>query len=156
MSSPQQPHHVRVGVGVLVKDAQGKIYAGLRKGSHGAGSLALPGGHLELMEEWGECAVREVKEEMNVDLDNIEFVHVTNDRMPDEEKHYVTIFMAGESGCQEPENMEPEKCEGWQSYTWDELKEIRIRGSPVLFGPLGRLIDDEPQQVMVFLGSTWA
>ena len=36
---------VRVGVGVLVKDPKDptRVYCGIRKGSHGAGTLALPG-----------------------------------------------------------------------------------------------------------------
>jgi hypothetical protein len=36
---------VRVGVGVLVKDPHDttKVFCGIRKGSHGAGKLALPG-----------------------------------------------------------------------------------------------------------------
>jgi hypothetical protein len=36
---------VRVGVGVLVKDPKDttRVFCGIRKGSHGAGSLALPG-----------------------------------------------------------------------------------------------------------------
>jgi len=36
---------VRVGVGVFVKDptCPSKVFCGIRKGSHGAGKLALPG-----------------------------------------------------------------------------------------------------------------
>lgn len=70
---------VRVGIGCFVRDAKhaGAILIGERKGSHGAGKLALPGGHLELGESWETCAAREVKEETNLDLDNFRFVHVT-------------------------------------------------------------------------------
>jgi len=46
--------NVRVGVGVLVRDPENpnKVFAGLRRNSHGDGSLALPGGHLEMYETW--------------------------------------------------------------------------------------------------------
>jgi 8-oxo-dGTP diphosphatase len=152
--------HVRVGVGVLVKDADRKtaVFAGIRKGSHGAGLLALPGGHLEMFESWESCAMREVKEEMNLDLDpeTVKFGHVTNDIMKNEDKHYVTIFMmaackADGSSPTVPENMEPHKCEGWKSYTWQELKDVHEKGEPKLFGPLKCLIEEAPDAVQSFL-----
>lgn len=81
-------NHVRVGVGVLVQDPKqnGKIFAGIRKGSHGSGLLSLPGGHLEMMEEWEDCAKREVEEETGLLVEVISFLHVTNDPMPAENK----------------------------------------------------------------------
>ncbi len=56
--------NVRVGVGVLIVDPARphSVFCGVRKGSHGAGCLALPGGHLEMYESWSECAMREVME----------------------------------------------------------------------------------------------
>ena len=146
----QQQQHVRVGVGVLVKNSYNKIYCGVRKNSHGAGSLALPGGHLEMYEEWADCARREIEEEMGISISNVEFCHVTNDVMLEEHKHYVTIFMQGEC-TDEPRNVEPEKCAGWNAYSWKELKEICAQDANQLFGPLAKLIQDEPQTVIDFL-----
>jgi 8-oxo-dGTP diphosphatase len=169
---PPQPQVVRVGVGVLVKDPvqPSKIICGIRKGSHGSGLVALPGGHLELYETWETCAQREVLEECDLHLDQstIQFAHVTNDPMPMEGKHYVTIFIMGEC-CdssssltsssssssphqpQQPKTMEPDKCEGWNSYSWEELTDLEVNGR--LFGPLQRLVNDRPPRVLEFLKS---
>lgn len=145
---------VRVGVGVLVKvPGAAKVYAGLRQGSHGADTLALPGGHLEMNETWQACAKREVKEEMNVELDenSLTFAHVTNDIMTAEGKHYVTIFMMATpvEGSSPPENMEPDKCKGWEAYSWEDLK--NFEGN--LFTPLQHLMEAEPTAVYEFIHS---
>ena len=141
---------VRVGVGVVV--CQGtKIYCGIRKGSHGSGTLALPGGHLELYESWEACAIREVKEEMDLDLQDVQFVHACNNPMPDEEKHYVTIFMMGriEQGIA-PANVEPDKCEGgWELYSWVDLE--ALVGTNKLFSPLECLVREAPPAILSFL-----
>mmetsp|Transcript_3757 Transcript_3757/g.6811 ORF Transcript_3757/g.6811 Transcript_3757/m.6811 type:complete len:186 (-) Transcript_3757:398-955(-) len=173
-SSSSQPTHVRVGVGVLIRDPKSppttpKVFAGIRKGSHGAGSLALPGGHLELYESWEECAAREVLEETGLYVHNLKVCHVTNDPMPDSNKHYVTIFMMGD--CvdplhAQPENLEPHKCQGWDSYSLDQLRSfltsanrnnddddgnVNKEQQPYLFGPLKHLVEEAPQKFIDFM-----
>lgn len=71
---------VRVGVGCFVVDPTnhpGCFLVGTRRGSHGAGKLALPGGHLEMNESWEICAFREVQEETNLTVDNLNLFNVT-------------------------------------------------------------------------------
>lgn len=61
------------------------------------GTWAFPGGHLEFNEDLEDCAQREIKEETDLDLvkDGIQFITATNDIMKAENKHYITIYMAG-------------------------------------------------------------
>ena len=66
------------------------------------------------------CAIREVEEETNLDIENVSNVIVTNDPNMDNGKHYVTIFMKGnvKEGSKLLNNNEPEKCEKWEWILW--------------------------------------
>ena len=110
----------KVGVGVVViKD--GKILLGKRKNAHGKGAWCFPGGHLEFNESWEDCALRETMEETGITIKNIRFGTATNDIFQAEGKHYITIFMLSDYGSGEVKIMEPEKCERWDWFEWDNL-----------------------------------
>ncbi len=110
----------KVGVGVIIiKDE--KILLGKRKNSHGEGSWSFPGGHLEFNESWEDCALRETIEETGITIKNIRFDTATNDIFQAEGKHYVTIFMLADYGSGEVKIMEPEKCEQWDWFEWNNL-----------------------------------
>lgn len=115
----------RIGVGVFVLNSKNEFVFGKRKGSHGHGTWALPGGHLELHESFEECARREVMEETGLEIDNIKFWTATNSPRIDGSKHYVTIFMVSKlvDPNAQPELMEPQKCDGWQWMSWDIMLE---------------------------------
>lgn len=100
-----------------------RFLVGKRKGSHGAGTLALPGGHLEFGEETEDCAARELLEETGLKVTDIRFMTATNDYMPEENKHYITLFHIcfRENESDEPEVLEPNKCESWEWVTWNDL-----------------------------------
>ncbi|MES2583827.1 MAG: NUDIX hydrolase [Pseudomonadota bacterium] len=122
-----------VGVGVIIL-RNNQILLGQRAGSHGAGTWALPGGHLEFGETVDQCAMREVLEETGLDLRAFKAAPYTNDFFVTEEKHYVTLFVIAESHAGEPRVLEPNKCLGWQWFNWSALP------SP-LFQPLQTLVD---------------
>mmetsp|Transcript_11017 Transcript_11017/g.16803 ORF Transcript_11017/g.16803 Transcript_11017/m.16803 type:complete len:146 (+) Transcript_11017:57-494(+) len=132
---------VRVGVGCLVRNSLNKaVLIGRRKGSHGAGTLALPGGHLEMGETWEECVSRELLEETNLSVTNIKYVGATNDIAigGNSNKHYVTIFMSADVATDSSplENMEPHKCEEWMWKPWDEIVELSESNPEQIFDPL--------------------
>jgi 8-oxo-dGTP diphosphatase len=110
---------VKVGIGVMImKD--GKVLLGKRKGKHGAGEYAWPGGHFEYMESFTDSAKREVMEETGMEIDNIRFLRLANlkEYAP---KHYVDIGLIADWKSGEPQLLEPEKCESWGWYEIDNL-----------------------------------
>jgi 8-oxo-dGTP diphosphatase len=153
---------VRVGVGAFVVSSASKqnphnptFLIGKRLGSHGAGTFALPGGHLEFGESPEECAAREILEETGLRVKNVRFLTATNDVMKKDKKHYITMFMVCERVNEEEEAcvMEPDKCEGWEWTSWEELvalvrKERDVKEGEVLertlFLPVLDLVEQRP------------
>jgi 8-oxo-dGTP diphosphatase len=109
----------RVGLGVVVF-RDGKFLLGKRKGSHGAGEYSPPGGGLEHGESLEECAKREVMEEAGIEITNIRFLCVFNQRFYPP-NHFVNIGLVADWKSGEPKVMEPEKCDGWDWFTLDDL-----------------------------------
>jgi 8-oxo-dGTP diphosphatase len=116
MNEQQRP---KVGVGVMILK-EGKVLLGKRKGSHGEGEFAFPGGHLEYMEGFADCARREVLEECGIEIENIRFQLLANvtKYAP---KHYVHISLLADWKSGEPKVLEQEKCESWDWYDLENL-----------------------------------
>lgn len=110
----------KVGTGVfIIKD--GNVLMGLRKGAHGEGTWCPPGGHLEFGESWEECVRRETREEAGIEIQNVRFAGAVNNHQPELGTHYITLFMRADYLCGEPRICEPEKCSGWEWFTWEAL-----------------------------------
>jgi 8-oxo-dGTP diphosphatase len=89
---PDWPAIPYVGVGCLV-ELNGKL---LLVRDH-RGLWSTPGGHLDFQESPEACAARETLEETGVMVTGVEFVAITNDVLDDIGKHYVTLWMRGET-----------------------------------------------------------
>lgn len=103
---------------MILKD--GKVLLGKRKGAHGEGEFAWPGGHFEYMESFEECIRRETMEETGITIKNIRFLMLANLKQY-APRHYVHINLIADWESGEPQVMEPEKCEGWEWYDIDDL-----------------------------------
>ncbi|XP_059644858.1 nudix hydrolase 1-like [Cornus florida] len=127
----------KFGVAVfLLKDKT--VLLGRRRSSIGHNTFALPGGHLEFGESFEECADREVEEATGLLIEKIKFLTVTNNVFYKEGKpvHAVIIFMLAAVSAhpqQLPQNIEPDKCDSWDWYDWNNLPQP-------LFGPLEKLV----------------
>ena len=119
MNTDFKNKYPKVGIGVMVLKNE-KVLLGKRKGSHGEGEYAWPGGHMEYMESFAECAAREVREETGVEIENIRFLRLLNLKTY-APKHYVDIGLLADWKSGEPKIIEPEKIEGWDWYEMDKL-----------------------------------
>ena len=88
---------------IFVRD--GKVFLAKRQGSHGEGTWASAGGHLETGESLEECARREAFEELEVTVGDLHFLCVSN--IVAYGKHYVDVEFSGDIGLQEPRLSEP-------------------------------------------------
>lgn len=114
-----QQDRPKVGIGIMIfKD--GKILLGKRKGSHGEGEYAFPGGHLEYMESFEGCAIREINEECGIKVKNIRFQFLAN-LTKYAPKHYVHINFLADWEEGEPKILEPDKSESWGWYEIDNF-----------------------------------
>jgi 8-oxo-dGTP diphosphatase len=144
----------RVGIACLLlsDDNAGRVLVGERMGSHGEGTFALPGGHLEPNQTFGACASMELAEECGLTLDESAWTvqAITNDVFTLEGLHFVTIFMRAtisRDQLSHLQNLEPEKCRGWHWLTLADLK-----GRPLFLSFSNFLADESNLRELEKLG----
>jgi 8-oxo-dGTP diphosphatase len=135
MAEQYQPRSLS-GVAVLITDADDRVLLLKRANSHGAGSWAPPGGHLDFGESFEQCAIRETHEEVGVEIGDLRFLAVTNDAFEAERKHYVTVWLSAKLVSGEPKIAAPRELSqvGW--FARDALPEP-------LFLPFQHLVNGE-------------
>ena len=118
---------IKVGVGVMIKNGN-KILLGHRSakrkdtgGIYEPDTWTLPGGKQEYDETVIDTAIREIKEETNLDIKNPEVYSVSDDFQSD--RHFVTIEMIATEYKGKVKIMEPEKEDEWKWFDLDNLPE---------------------------------
>lgn len=122
MSQEQQ---VRVSCEMIIEH-NGKVLMGKRGNIFGKGSYAFPGGHLEFGELVKDCVARELKEEVDIIPVDTELLCIINDyrNLPGEDvQQYIRFVFLVREFSGEIQNMEPDRCEGWEWYDKDNLPE---------------------------------
>ncbi len=78
---------------MLVRDKKGKVILIKRTGSHGEGTWAPPGGHIDFGETAVEAGRREVEEETGIITGDPKVLGFTEDFFEKEGKHYITVWL---------------------------------------------------------------
>ncbi len=144
---------VKAGLGILVvKD--GKVLTGIRKGSHGEGRRAFPGGHIDPEDEsFVHASCRELKEECGIEVQHRLIrggwdLFTTFDILSEDGlKRYVTTYMVADyvsGGDWIDENtlrgLEPTKCEKWELHTLPELARLVESEGDDVWIPIRRIM----------------
>ncbi len=115
---------IGVGVGAFILNDRNEVLMLLRSKNckNEAGKWMIPGGSVDFNERLEDCAMREVKEEIGVDVEVIGLIAAVNHILPEENQHWVapTFKCIIKSG--EPKILEPEK--------HDELKWFPLGSMP--------------------------
>lgn len=99
----------------------GRILLGRRIAAHGNGLMQLPGGKPRNGEALSETALRELEEETGIRASIAVEVARQVDDFPEVGKRYTTHFFMATGGFDEPQIREPDKCEGWAWFRFDDL-----------------------------------
>jgi 8-oxo-dGTP diphosphatase len=111
----------RVGVGVLLIDDMDRVLLTLRNRPPEAGCWSIVGGKLDFLETLEECAVREAREEVGVEVSIQSLLCVTDHCLPQENQHWVSPAYLARVRTGIAMNCEPEKTTDVQWFALDRL-----------------------------------
>jgi len=114
------------GVCIITLNNEGKVLLGERKNSYKAGFFGMPGGRVEREEPLIDACKREMMEETGLVIDDIRFVGVVREKQ--EGYTFIHFGFTVEGISQTPQNIEPDKCLGWEWMDIDNLPEKILPG----------------------------
>lgn len=109
--------YIGVGVGAVIVNDDGKILLAKRgkKAQNERGKWEFPGGTVEFGDTMKDTILREIKEELGMEIELGDKLPSIDHLIPEEKQHWVTSAYIARTKAGKPKIKEPEKCEeiGW-------------------------------------------
>ena len=120
--------YIGVGVGAVIVNKEGKILLTLRgkQAQNQVGKWECPGGAVEFNETLKDTILREVKEELDIEIEIIELLGIADDILPFEKQHWVAPSFLCKIKKGTPKNLEPHKCEKIEWFTLNEARKLDL------------------------------
>jgi len=113
---------------VLIKDGKVLMQKRFNTG-YEDGKYSLPAGHVDAGENFTQCVIREIKEEITIDLDvkDLKAVHMMHRNSGEGEiGNRIDVFFTADKWQGEIKNNEPHKCDDLSWFELDNLPENTI------------------------------
>ena len=109
--------YIGTGAGAFILNEEGEVFLMKRgpKCKNEVGHWTVPGGTVEFGETLKDTVIREVREEIGVEIEFDGQLPAVDHIIPSEKQHWVTSIFPARIASGEPEILEPEKCDeiGW-------------------------------------------
>ncbi len=117
--------YIGVGVGALIFNDQGQFLMGLRgpAAKNEQGRWEIPGGAVEFGETLEAALIREILEEIGVEIEIKQLLHVSTHLLPAEKQHWVSPTYLCHIKSGQPRRCEPDKC---QELRWVSIEEAAL------------------------------
>ncbi|KGM96191.1 DNA mismatch repair protein MutT [Clostridium novyi A str. 4552] len=119
----QGKDYIGVGVGAVIKNNRGEVLLLLRNKEPEKGCWSIPGGKVEMFENIEDAIKREVKEEVDVDVEIIKLLTVTNHIISKEKTHWVAPTFLVKIINGQVKNVEPQKHQDLKWFSINNLPE---------------------------------
>lgn len=120
--------YIGVGVCAVISNEEGKFFLAKRgeEARNESGKWEFPGGSIEFGDTLKDSIIREMQEELGIEIAPSDQLSAIDHIIPDENQHWVAHAFMAKIVKGEPKILEPEKCEeiGWFSIT--EMKNMDI------------------------------
>ncbi len=136
----QEPERLGVFV-ILIQN--NRVLLGKRKNAYKSSFYGFPGGRLKLTESLIDSAKRELLEEIGVEAIDLKYIGVIRELQ--EGYNFIHFGFVCNKYIGDIRTMEPDKCEGWEFYSPDQLPTktlpAHIAGSKLLKSKLSTYVD---------------
>lgn len=118
--------YIGVGIGAVIINPEGKVLLAKRgpKAKNERGKWEFPGGSVEFGDTMEDTIIREMKEELGVEIKTLKHLSPVDHIIPHEKQHWVTSGFIAKIVKGKPKIMEPNKCEKIDWFSLKELEEL--------------------------------
>lgn len=119
---------IGVGVCAIIINDEGKIFLAKRgkKAKNERGRWEFPGGTIEFGDTLRNTVIREMKEELGIEIEPGYQLHAIDHLIPDEKQHWVASAFISKIVKGTPKILEPEKCDAIGWYGFEEVKKMDV------------------------------